>query len=295
MIFQPRMSNRIEGFSLSRGVARRSWNGIVADVSEVSCASYAGGHYTALDPRLFIVLDVQGVGQQVVRLAPSDKGLVQASRDSAISFIPAGMDLWMDLTGLRSIRHLDIHFDAETLRRRLEDDLDPRALEEPRLMLFDERAMALARLIADECESGLPLHDLYGDSLVLSLIIAVLKLEKPQQRRRSPLAPWQMRRVLEFIDTHCQRAIRLDELAALTGMSASQFSHAFKAATGASPHQWQMRTRLDRAKALLLDHDQSLTQVAAETGFADQAHFTRVFRQHMGVTPARWRRTANAS
>jgi transcriptional regulator GlxA family with amidase domain len=163
-------------------------------------------------------------------------------------------------------------------------------LREPKLMVSDERALTLAGLIAAECDNAAPLHDLYIDGLVLSLIVSVLNLEQPARRSRSPLTSWQLRRVTDFIQANCLRTIRLDELAELVGISASQFSHAFKAATGSSPHHWQMKTRVDQAKTLLLSGDHSLTEVAAETGFADQAHFTRVFRQYTGNTPARWRK-----
>ena len=57
------------------------------------------------------------------------------------------------------------------------------------------------------------------------------------------------------------------------------------------PHQWQTKTRVERAKQLLLKNDASLTAIAVETGFSDQAHFTRVFRKVVGTTPAQWRRS----
>ncbi|MBP2550496.1 AraC-like DNA-binding protein [Neorhizobium galegae] len=290
MTFQPRMSNTIEGFSLGKGVARRVWNGLVADVWDVECAPYAGGHYVASDPRLFILLDLQGTGRPVVRSGKGRKGELQNPQSSPISYVPAGMDLWVDFTGIRTLRHLDIHFDAETICRRLTDDLDPRRLDDPKLLFFDERAMSLARLIAAECLNPQPLHDLYGDGLALSLIIAVLNLDKVERRKRSALAPWQLRRATDYLDAHCLRTVRLDELADLTGLSASQFSHSFKASTGLAPHQWQMRERLARAKAMLAEKDLPLNAVAVEIGFADQAHFTRVFRQYLGTTPAKWRK-----
>lgn len=290
MNFQPRMRNTIEGFSVGNGFSRRYWNGMVADVWNVECAAYAGGHYTASDPRLFILLDMQGVGRQVVKRRAQEKGEVQSAELTPISFVPAGMDLWVDINGIQSVSHLDIHFDADVICQRLLDDLDPRRLEDPKLLFFDERAMALARLIAAECTNPTPLHDLYGDGLALSLIVSVLGLQKPEQRKRTALASWQLRRATDFLEAHCQRTVRLDELARLTGLSASQFSHSFKASTGIAPHQWQMKERLRRAKAFLLESNQPLHLVAAETGFADQAHFTRVFRQYVGTTPARWRK-----
>jgi AraC-like DNA-binding protein len=89
---------------------------------------------------------------------------------------------------------------------------------------------------------------------------------------------------------NCIRNIRIEELADLTGLSQSYFSHAFKASTGLPPHQWQMKARIDRVKALLRNRSLSLTEIAAETGFSDPAHFTRSFRRQTGASPSAWRR-----
>lgn len=292
MTFQPRMQNEIEGFSVIGGLRRRNWNGITADLWDVECGSYAGGHYVARDPRLFILLDHLGRGRPSVKLSPRDAGAPQDRNQSPISYIPADMDLWVDVREVQFMRHLDIHFDANILSQRLMEEIDPRKLQDPRLLFSDERVMALAGLIAAELASPCPLHDLYGDGLALSLVIDVLKMVKTPPRKRGALASWQLRRATEFIETHCMRGIRLQELSDLTGLSQSHFSHSFKASTGLTPHEWQMNARLERAKQLLQDDDQSLTAVAAETGFSDQAHFTRVFRKHVGTTPARWKRAS---
>ncbi|MBY5750233.1 helix-turn-helix domain-containing protein [Rhizobium leguminosarum bv. viciae] len=290
MTFQPRMQNKIQGFSVIGGVHRRLWNGIVADVWDVECASYAGGYYVSRDPRLFIMLDKRGPGNSRIKLSPKAQGAIQDTEKRPISYVPAGMEVWADLTDVHSVRHLDLHFDADTISRRLMEDIDPRRLESPQLLFSDERVLSLAQLVAAECLNPEPLHDLYGDGLALALIIDVLKLSKAVPRKRSKLAGWQLRRATDFIEENCLRNIRLEELAGLTGLSQSHFSHAFKASTGIAPHQWQTNARLDRAKRLLVESENALTAIAAETGFADQAHFTRVFRKHVGITPASWKK-----
>ncbi|MBY5798895.1 helix-turn-helix domain-containing protein [Rhizobium leguminosarum] len=290
MTFQPRMQNKIQGFSIIGGVHRRLWNGIVADVWDVECASYAGGYYVSRDPRLFIMLDKRGPGNSRIKLSPKAQGAIQDTEKRPISYVPAGMEVWADLTDVHSVRHLDLHFDADTISRRLMEDIDPRRLESPQLLFSDERVLSLAQLVAAECLNPEPLHDLYGDGLALALIIDVLKLSKAVPRKRSKLAGWQLRRATDFIEENCLRNIRLEELASLTGLSQSHFSHAFKASTGIAPHQWQTNARLDRAKRLLVESENALTAIAAETGFADQAHFTRVFRKHVGITPASWKK-----
>jgi AraC family transcriptional regulator len=291
MTFQPNMRNRIEGFSVIGGLRRRYWNGITADLWDVECANYAGGYYVARDPRLFILLDQRGRGRPAVKRTPRETGLPQDSRLSPISYIPAEMDLWVDIKDVQYVRHLDIHFDADTVARRLGEDFDPQRLREPQLLFADTRITALAELIATEIANPTPLNDLYGDGLALALLIDVMKLAKVEPRKRGCLAPWQIRRVTEFIDAHCLRNIRLEELSTLAGLSQSHFSHSFKASTGMAPHDWQMNARLSRAKELLKSGDQPLTTIAAETGFSDHAHFSRVFRKHVGIAPSQWKKS----
>lgn len=285
------MHNQIEGFSVVGGLRRRYWNGITADLWDVECASYAGGHYVARDPRLFILLEHQGRGRPAVKRTAREPGEAKDCNSSPISYVPAEMDLWIDIKDVQSIRHLDIHFDVDAIGRRLGDELDPSLLKQPKLLFADDRIVTLAKLIATELSSADPLHDLYGDGLALSLLIDVLKLAKTQPRKRSALAPWQLRRVKDFIEEHCLRNIRLEELAAITGLSQSHFSHSFKAATGVAPHEWQMSARIGRAKDMLKSGHHMLTTIAADTGFADHAHFSRSFRKHVGLTPSQWKKS----
>jgi AraC family transcriptional regulator len=290
MIFHPRMQNAIEGFSVSSGPRSRHWDGIVADLWDVNCASYAGGHYISRDPRLFILLDHQGKGWPSARSKAELQKKRQPHEISRVCYIPAEMDLWLDFVDIQSVRHLDIHFDADGLIRRFGDKIDPQQLDIPNLEISDERVMTLARLVAAELSDPDPLHDLYSDGLIMALLIAVLKLPKMEARVRTPLAPWQLRRAKDYIEEHCLRAVRLEELASITGLSQSHFSHSFKASTGMSPHLWQINARLQHAKQMLAQTDNSLTLVATETGFSDHSHFSRVFRHHVGVSPSQWRK-----
>lgn len=290
MNFVPRMNNRIGGYTVERYFHRRYWNGMAADLWDVTCAPGAGGFYSARDPRLFVALTADGGSDARFEMREIGGGLRALSVAPFISFIPAGMDIEAYSHGIRAVRHLDLHFDAETLERRFGDDVARRDFEEPRLMLSDPQLFALAELLARECLSDAPLHDLYGDGLALALLIAVLRLPTSERRLRGKLAQWQLRQVTDFIEENCLRTIRLDELAGIAGLSASYFSHAFKATTGLPPHQWQMRARIRRVKERLTTTRQPLAEIAAEMGFSDAAHLTRVFRRHVGPPPSVWRR-----
>lgn len=286
------MQTRIEGFSVRQAVHRRYGSGMVADLWSVDCAERAGGHYVGSDPRIFALLETKAITAQADRFTMTETGggTHDHTRRRGVSFIPAGLEMETALTGIGGLRHLDLHFDVEALQRRLGEDLNAARLDRPRLIVEEPRILALADLIAAECAADEPLHDLYGDGLTLALLIDLLRIAPTPRRRRSTLAGWQLRRAIEFIEVHCLRAIRLEELAALTGLSESYFSHAFKVATGIPPHQWQMRARIERVKQQLSETETPLTVVAAETGFADAAHFSRVFRRQTGLSPSEWRR-----
>jgi len=98
----------------------------------------------------------------------------------------------------------------------------------------------------------------------------------------------QIRPALECLRAAPSSSVTLDELARLTAMSRYQMIRAFRAVTGMTPHAWQLNLRINLARARLRD-GQAISAVAQHLGFADQAHFQRVFKAHVGVTPGRYR------
>ncbi|GLK48916.1 hypothetical protein GCM10017620_18890 [Brevundimonas intermedia] len=107
---------------------------------------------------------------------------------------------------------------------------------------------------------------------------------------RGGLAPWQMKRIAAFVDDSLDDRIQVEDLASQVRLSASHFCRAFKVTTGETPHAYVMRRRLEKAKALMLNTDESLCRIADACGLADQAHLTRLFRRHLDTTPFQWRR-----
>jgi AraC-like DNA-binding protein len=95
----------------------------------------------------------------------------------------------------------------------------------------------------------------------------------------------------ELLASDLAGRLRLADVAAECGLSASQFSRAFRATVGESPHQWLIRQRIARAKVLLRESNASLTEIAMNCGFCDQSHFARTFTAWTGTSPGRWRRS----
>ncbi len=290
MAFHPRMQSRIEGIAPARELRWRAFGAALADVWSVECEARAGGDYVSHAPRLVMMLDHAPTGGDSgirVGLGPECLACPLASLRGMMCYIPAGVRTWARVENARALKHLDIHLDTEALARRA-GRLDPEALATPRIGFSDARLAGLARLIAAECEAPDPAGDLYGDALIDALVAALLRPAPETCRRRGGLSPCLVRRATDFIAEHCARNIRLAELAELTGLSESYFCSAFKAATGLPPHQWQMRARVERARALL--DEVPIAEAAVAAGFADQSHLTRAFRRQFGVTPAAWLR-----
>jgi len=107
---------------------------------------------------------------------------------------------------------------------------------------------------------------------------------------RGGLAPWQARRAREILRANIKRGVALKEVARECGLSASYFPHAFRRTLGVAPYKWLIEQRVVLSKEKLRVDELSLSDVAAECGFSDQSHLTRVFRQTVGVSPGAWRR-----
>jgi AraC-like DNA-binding protein len=125
------------------------------------------------------------------------------------------------------------------------------------------------------------------------LLVERLLLAKPasaaEARRGGGLAPWQLRRARDMMDALDEK-VSLTALAAAVSLSPFHFARAFKLSTGLPPHRYQIGRRIERAMAMLAATDLAIADVAAAVGYADHAHFTRMFRQHVGTTPAAFRR-----
>ena len=111
---------------------------------------------------------------------------------------------------------------------------------------------------------------------------------------RGGLAAWQVHKVREYIDTHLTDPLLLEVLARVIKLSVSHFARAFRQTVGRSPHVFVTLRRLEHAQGLMLATDRCLGDIALASGFADQAHFGRVFRRFCGESPGMWRRATAA-
>ena len=103
------------------------------------------------------------------------------------------------------------------------------------------------------------------------------------RRAEPPLA----RRLRELLDDHLPEACSLAHAAAMLGRSVPHLVRSFTATYGVSPHAYVIGRRIETARRLLLA-GRPVAEAATDVGFCDQAHFTRHFRRHTSITPARY-------
>ena len=145
------------------------------------------------------------------------------------------------------------------------------------------------------------LSDLDHEQDELAMDDALVRLAAGLSRQggspRKPLTRIAQSAVLQardFLTDNCGESIRSEALEAISGLDRFELARQFRLALGTSPHRYLIMRRLDRAKRLL-GEGHSLAGAAAETGFADQSHFTRHFRSALGMTPGRWTALRNCN
>ena len=147
----------------------------------------------------------------------------------------------------------------------------------------------LADLLADAfADFPQPMEPLAVDAVVerLATRLAARSDDRPSARRRVP-AHRAVARARDYLAAEATRTVASDELEKITGLDRFALARHFRAATGTSPHRYQVGRRLARAQAMIAAGT-ALSETAAATGFADQSHLTRHFVASFGLTPGRW-------
>jgi AraC-like DNA-binding protein len=91
----------------------------------------------------------------------------------------------------------------------------------------------------------------------------------------------------DYLEENVERAVRSDELEAVTGLDRYALSRHFRATYSTSPHRFLLMRRLQRARRMI-EAGEALAEIAIAAGFSDQSHFNRHFKKAFGLTPGRW-------
>ena len=156
----------------------------------------------------------------------------------------------------------------------------------------------IAGLLARESRQGGLGGRLYVDALKNQACVHVLR-NYANVIFREPisyggLSGVQCRLLIQYVDENLDRNISLADLAGVVQLSVFHFMRKFRAEFGCPPHAYVTQRRIEHARRQLARRDIPLKVVAANCGFADQSHMTRLFRRLLGTTPAEYRRSVTS-
>ncbi len=192
---------------------------------------------------------------------------------------------------------LAIVFDFDALRPELASALQiSQDALEPRVIIGNPKPFITS--IAERVRRHIMAHDTsdeYLRALCMVLIVELLRPPAKQHKagRGTVLKEDVFNAVLNFIDSNLENDLSLETLARLAGVLTHKFARAFKRRVGQTPHHYVLHRRIDAARQLLDNSEQSIADIAYATGFSSQSHMTTTFKRELGTTPAQLRNGAD--
>jgi len=110
----------------------------------------------------------------------------------------------------------------------------------------------------------------------------------PMETRKKNWRP-NLEHIFEYMHSHLNEPLRLEDFAHESGLSVSHFSELFRAQTGQSPMAYFIHLRMRLACRMLDQSRKPIKVVAIETGYKDPYYFSRVFKKAMGTSPEKYR------
>ncbi len=132
--------------------------------------------------------------------------------------------------------------------------------------------------------SKVPLRDAGATVVGLAGVRYAIATPEDRERRFKQLAP-----VIRHLEEHYTESVSMERMAALAGISTTHFNRRFTEVLGMAPTRFLHSLRIEQARQLLARTDRSIGEIALDTGYHDQSHFTRHFRKLTGVTPRIYR------
>jgi AraC family transcriptional regulator len=275
--------------------AGRGWSGLTAELRRHN----DGVTWNGTQPQTEICIDIYGSGSVVTRRGEgifdrtvAKRGTIWLSpagrKSSLVDFsdpVPGILHLYLPSSQF-SLNSLGVNLDKSVIASLRHEG----AFQDP---LLAEIAYAIVSELQSETSAGRLLAETLASSLAARLIqnhVHPSPVQAFPLTMKRGLDRCRLSRVLDYIEDNLEGNLRLDRLASIACLSRFHFARAFKAAVGQSPHQYVSVKRLERAKALLKQGDQSLVDIAFALNFSCQANFTRAFRQATGQTPGQYRR-----
>ena len=207
-----------------------------------------------------------------------------------LTFVPPGHGYYEWHETSAPIRITYLYVDPATLHNL--DAAD--AAYVPNILFEDSALWETAAKLRSAIEGRQARDRIYLEALAKVLVHELPRsgqdLARTSHANRGGLASWQMRAVSGYVEEHVSEQISLATLARLVRLSQHHFCRAFKRSFGIPPHQYHIQRRIERAKLLLADRANSVTDVALGLGYAQSSAFSVAFRKTTGQSPKQFRR-----
>jgi AraC family transcriptional regulator len=145
--------------------------------------------------------------------------------------------------------------------------------------------------VAREMERGGDAAPWFVEAAILHLL-GSLELGRSQRKRKN--RPGWVKRIAEYLQDNYAKKMPLAELAGVAGVHPVYMARHFQKTFACTIGDYVRAVRVDRALADLLHSDRPVADIAAEHGFSDQSHLSRLVRSHTGRTPGEWRKQRSA-
>lgn len=142
-------------------------------------------------------------------------------------------------------------------------------------------------------DHGRDLAAAVADQMVYNAVREGSATQKISMRSRYGLRNSRLGEAIRIIEQHIESPLSSSELALRLGVSTRQLERMFERYMNTSPKRYIMDLRLHRARNLIVQSDQALTEIAMACGFTSTSHFSKVYRDHFGNTPGSQRSVLN--
>jgi AraC-like DNA-binding protein len=111
----------------------------------------------------------------------------------------------------------------------------------------------------------------------------------------TPVLDRRLRAAIAYMREHVSEPVAVEDVAGKVGLSRGHFFTLFRDQLNTTPQVFWSAVRVEEAVRRLVQQEEPLTSVALDLGFSSPGNFSRFFREHMGVTPSRFRRAATGT
>ena len=164
--------------------------------------------------------------------------------------------------------------------------------QQPTFLLEDNmRTVEIFQQVFEHMQQHSLLSDITCDQLISELLVMLLESRsEPDKITQDPVKHRGLTSLIYEIHSHYAEDWTVEKFAAHCQVSKSQLFRLFQSTFNQSPLKWLKHYRISQARRMLVESDDSISEVAYLIGYKDPLHFSRDFRNIVGISPSEFRK-----